>query len=77
MDQPDGVRKLLLEKNNFITAMKSEDKKAAIEHLEKMKQIYKGMSGKDLKEIFSEEEWANIESVLGITDREEADEIDK
>ena len=77
MDQPDGVRKLLLEKNNFITAMKSEDKKAAIEHLEKMKQIYKGMSGNDLKEIFSEEEWANIESVLGISDREEADEIDK
>ena len=77
MDQPDGVRKLLLEKNNFITAMKSEDKKAAIEHLEKMKQIYNGMSVKDLKEIFSEEEWANIESVLGISDREEADEIDK
>ena len=41
MDQPDGVRKLLLEKNNFITAMKSEDKKAAIEHLEKMKLTHK------------------------------------
>ena len=77
MDQPDGVRKLLLEMNNFITAMKSGDEKVAIENLEKMNQIYKGMSGKDLKEIFSEEEWANIESVLGISDREEADEIDK
>lgn len=76
MEQPDGVRKLLLEKNNFVMAMKSADKKAAIEHLEKMKLIYKSMSGKDLKEIFSEEEWESIENVLGISGRD-VDELGK
>lgn len=85
MQDYKSVDKLLTIKNEFVDALKTDDKITAQNKLKDMRILYRKITGKDFAEMFSEAELEIIEkaigteykTLLGLSPKEEPHKVEK